>query len=128
MVHMPRVNPGDYVSWHCDTIQAVDSVHTGKSDSSVMYIPACPLTVVNAKFVEKQRQCFMDGSPCPDFGGGKGEADHVGRPGVEDVRKANPTEGMRAFGLEPWDSTSPNLTVGQREVMDRANKILGFYA
>lgn len=36
MVHMPRVRPGDYVSWHCDTIHAVDKVHAGKSDSSVM--------------------------------------------------------------------------------------------
>lgn len=127
MVHMPRVNPGDYVSWHCDTIHAVDSVHTGKSDSSVMYIPACPLTELNAEFLAKQRECFLDGTPCPDFGGGKGESEHVGRPGVEDVKKANSVEGMQAFGLRQWDSDAPGLTAGQREVMNRANKILGFY-
>lgn len=127
MVHVPRVNPGDYVSWHCDTIHAVDSVHAGKSDSSVMYIPACPLTVSNAEFLARQRDCFLDGTPCPDFGGGKGESEHVGRPGVEDVKKLNPVEGMQAFGLREWDSDAPGLTNGQREVMDHANKISGFY-
>ncbi|KAK4503727.1 hypothetical protein PRZ48_004642 [Zasmidium cellare] len=128
MVHVPRVNPGDYVSWHCDTIHAVDSVHAGKSDSSVMYIPACPLTVSNAEFSARQREAFLKGTPCPDFGGGVGESEHINRPGVEDVRKVNPVEGMRAFGLLEWDSTEPNLTEGQKEVMDRANKVLGFYA
>jgi hypothetical protein len=126
MVHVPRVNPGDYVSWHCDTIHAVDSVHAGKSDSSVMYIPACPLTVANAEFVARQRECFLNGQPCPDFGGGKGEADHVGRPGVEDVMKVGSDEGMRACGLMEWDSSEPGLTPGEKEVMERANKVLGF--
>lgn len=127
MVHIPRVNPGDYVSWHCDTIHAVDKIHAGTSDSSVMYIPACPLTIPNAEFVARQRECFLNGTPCPDFGGGKGESEHVGRPGIEDVRRVNAIEGMQAFGLREWDSDTPGLTAGQREVMDRANKILGFY-
>ncbi|KAK4543873.1 hypothetical protein LTR36_004647 [Oleoguttula mirabilis] len=127
MVHMPKVNPGDYVSWHCDTIHAVDGVHTGKSDSSVLYIPACPLTVSNAKFLARQREAFLNGWPCPDFGGGVGESQHIGRPGVEDVEKVNAGDGMQAFGLKPWDSEEPGLTTGQQEVMDRANKILGFY-
>jgi hypothetical protein len=126
MVHMPKVNPGDYVSWHCDTIHAVDKVHAGKSDSSVMYIPACPLTESNAKFAVRQREAFLNGTPCPDFGGGVGESQHVGRPGVEDVRKVDPVGGMRAFGLEPWDASADGLTQGQRSVMERANKILGF--
>ncbi|CAK3767294.1 Hypothetical predicted protein [Lecanosticta acicola] len=127
MIHVPRVSPGDYVSWHCDTIHAVDSVHAGKSDSSVLYIPACPLTVSNAEFVARQREAFLNGTPCPDFGGGKGESEHIGRPGVEDVRDVNPSEGIRAFGLLEWDSSEEGLTQGQKEVMDRANKTLGFY-
>ncbi|KAF7192891.1 hypothetical protein HII31_05805 [Pseudocercospora fuligena] len=126
MVHVPRVNPGDYVSWHCDTIHAVDQVHAGKSDSSVLYIPACPLTVSNAEFAARQREAFLAGYPCPDFGGGKGESEHIGRPGVEEVRKVNPVEGMRAFGLKEWDSSEPGLTQGQMEVMAEANKKLGF--
>jgi hypothetical protein len=127
MLHMPRVYPGDYVSWHCDTIHAVDSVHAGKSDSSVLYIPACPLTISNAEFLARQREAFINGTPGLDFGGGKGESEHVGRPGVQDVEAVNPEEGMRAFGLKEWDSSEAGLTAGQREVMDRANKILEFY-
>ncbi|KAK3683032.1 hypothetical protein LTR37_020630 [Vermiconidia calcicola] len=127
MVHMPRVNPGDYVSWHCDTIHAVDSIHAGKSDSSVMYIPACPLTVSNAEFLERQREAFLNGTPCPDFGGGIGESNHVGRPGIEEIKIVDPEDGMRAFGLLEWDSSESGLSAAQREVMDRANKILGFY-
>lgn len=130
MVHMPRVEPGDYVSWHCDTIHAVDSIHAGKTDSSVLYIPSCPLTVSNAEFLARQRAAFLEGTPCPDFGGGVGESKHIGRPGAEDVQKADGSgkgEGMQAYGLEAWDSDEAGLTPGQREVMDRANKILGFY-
>lgn len=128
MVHAPRVNPGDYVSWHCDTIHAVDGVHAGPADSSVLYIPSCPLTVQNAKFLARQRQAFLHGWPCPDFGGGAGESEHVGRPGVADVERVDPAgDGMRAFGLRAWDSDAAGLQPGQREVMDRANKILGFY-
>jgi hypothetical protein len=36
-------------------------------------------------------------------------------------------ESLRAMGLEMWDSEAEELGVGQREVMDRANKRLGFY-
>jgi hypothetical protein len=128
MVHMPKVRPGDYVSWHCDTIHAVDGIHTGKTDSSVMYIPACPLTVENAKFVARQREAFLNGWPCPDFGGGIGESQHVGRPGPEDLAKVNSGNGLQAFGLKSWDVNEPGLTAGQREVMKRANRILGFDA
>ena len=125
MVHMPRVNPGDYVSWHCDSIHAVDKIHAGKSDSSVMYIPACPLTVGNAEFLAKQRSAFLEGTPCPDFGGGVGESKHTGRAGLQDVQKVNADEGMQAFGLKAWDSQAEGLTPGQKEVMGRANRILG---
>jgi hypothetical protein len=64
MVSMPRVEPGDQVycafnfcgilmrwvvtstfSGHCDMIHAVEGYHGGKEDSSVMYIPAVPLTL-----------------------------------------------------------------------------------
>ncbi|KAK5109946.1 hypothetical protein LTR62_006435 [Meristemomyces frigidus] len=128
MVHIPNVKPGDYVSWHCDTIHAVDKVHAGKSDSSVMYIPSCPLTVQNASFVARQRHAFLQGLPSPDFGGGIGESQHVGRPSAKDVELVDPEDGSRAFGLKAWESEAAGLTAGQREVMDRANKIWGFYA
>ena len=61
MVHVPRVKPGDYVAWHCDTIHAVDKMHAGNSDASVMYIPACPLTETNAEYLVRQRETFLEG-------------------------------------------------------------------
>jgi hypothetical protein len=127
MVHMPTVNPGDFVAWHCDTIHAVDKTHRGKSDSSVLYIPVCPLTVENASFLAHQRSTFLAGTPSPDFGGGEGESNHAGRPTLEDVPSLMQADGIRAMGLRPWDSTAPGLEKGQREVMDRANKELGFH-
>jgi hypothetical protein len=63
MVHIPRVQPGDYVVWHCDGIHAVDKIHAGKNDSSVLYIPACPLTERNAEYLARQRDCFLRGTP-----------------------------------------------------------------
>ena len=116
MVHMPRVRPGDYVSWHCDSIHAVDSVHAGKTDSSVG----------NAEYLARQRAAFLEGTPSPDFGGGVGESKHINRPGVEDVEKVDAEDGMRAFGLKKWESSAVGLSAGQKQVMERANEILGF--
>ena len=128
MIHMPTVRPGDYVAWHCDTIHSVDKVHQGTSDSSVLYIPACPLTESNAESLARQRDNFIKGIPSPDFGGGEGESEHLGRPKVEDVESLVGVEGARAAGVCEWDSDEPNLTPGEKEVLDRANKVLGFYA
>jgi hypothetical protein len=127
MVHIPKVNPGDFVAWHCDTIHAVDKTHRGTSDSSVLYIPVCPLTEDNAEFLRRQRDTFLSGAPSPDFGGGEGESNHVDRPTIEDIPSMMDTNGIRAMGLKEWDSTAEGLSPGQREVMDRANKELGFY-
>jgi hypothetical protein len=129
MIHMPEIRPGDYVAWHCDQIHAVDKQHEGTADSSVLYIPTCPLTIQNAEFLARQRQAFLEGLPCPDFGGGAGETDYIGRPGPEDVEEASQGKdaGMVAFGLQEWDSSAAGLSEAQRELFDRANKVLGFY-
>lgn len=42
-------------------IHAVDKIHAGKDDSSVMYIPACPLTETNADYLVRQREAFFEG-------------------------------------------------------------------
>lgn len=44
LIPVPTVRPGDHVFWSGDTIHAVESVHNGSQSSSVMYIPAVPLT------------------------------------------------------------------------------------
>ena len=127
MIHMPEVRPGDYVAWHCDTIHAVDKTHAGKSDSSVLYIPACPMTEDNVNYLIRQRENFVKGTPSPDFGGGIGESNHVGRIKVGELSQFVGQEGCRAMGLAEWDSGAANLTPGQKVILDRANKILGFY-
>ena len=116
MVHIPDVRPGDYVAWHCDIIHAVDKIHNGTSDSSVMYIPACPLTEINAQYLVRQREAFLAGTPGPDFPGGKGESEHVNRMGKEDVEKAGGVNGLRGMGLAPWDV--------ENEFLGRANEIV----
>jgi hypothetical protein len=127
MLHVPTVRPGDYVAWHCDTIHAVDRVHRGKADSSVMYIPACPLTEANARYLARQRDCFVKGIPSPDFGGGIGESKHVGRVKADELEGLVGLEGARAMGLEMWNSEAEGLRRGEKEVLDRANTVLGFY-
>jgi hypothetical protein len=127
MIHVPTVRPGDYVAWHCDTIHAVDKTHAGTADSSVLYIPACPMTEGNATYLARQRDNFVAGTPSPDFGGGEGETAHVGRGTVEDMARLVAEDGSRAMGITEWDADAAGLTPGQRVILDRANKILGFY-
>jgi hypothetical protein len=35
--------------------------------------------------------------------------------------------GLQAFGLKEWNDSEPGLTPGGRAVLNRSNKILGFY-
>ncbi|GAB1199302.1 hypothetical protein APSETT444_008648 [Aspergillus pseudonomiae] len=126
MVHVPRIAPGDYVAWHCDTIHAVDRVHNGSGDSSVLYIPACPVTEANANYVKRQRNDFREGVPPPDFPGGKGESEHVGRATETCLRKSTSSLGLRSLGLDKWDLDDQSLKKRQRLVLDRSNKIQGF--
>ncbi|KAF4429683.1 DUF1479 domain [Fusarium acutatum] len=116
MVHVPEIQPGDFVAWHCDTIHSVDKVHAGTADSSVLYIPICPITAQNAEYMVRQREAFLRGTPGPDFPGGAGESGHVGR-GTEDMLDG---AARRAMGL------SALRTEGEGKVVEEANRILGF--
>ncbi|KAI1485710.1 hypothetical protein F5X96DRAFT_674372 [Biscogniauxia mediterranea] len=128
MVPVPRVEPGDYVLWHPDTVHATDPVHLGGSgsgDASVIYLPACPLTQTNALYLARQRRAFLLGLPAPDFAGGGGrrctttaaairgngvggwaEGEHTGRPGVQEVSDAGGEGGLRSMGLLPFDASA----------------------
>ncbi|KPM41086.1 hypothetical protein AK830_g5467 [Neonectria ditissima] len=125
MVHVPEIGPGDYVAWHCDTIHSVDRVHVGTGDSSVLYIPVCPTTELNAAYAARQRSAFRAGTPGPDFPGGDGEARHVDRPSEEMLRRWGGDAGARAMGLEPQD-VNAGMMAGPREAVERANAVLGF--
>ncbi|CAK9782520.1 DUF1479-domain-containing protein [Cutaneotrichosporon oleaginosum] len=120
MVPMRRVRPGDYVLWHCEGVHAVESVHEGAEDSSVLYIGACPLTKRNACHLRKQRDCFERGESGPDFPAGVGEADFDGRATAADIKGA---EGRRAMGLEPFDAAW-GRTQGVQALRRAANEIL----
>ncbi|KAL8710130.1 MAG: hypothetical protein Q9220_005213 [cf. Caloplaca sp. 1 TL-2023] len=126
MVHMPKVGPGDYVFWHCDTIHAVDKVHQGKYDSSVMYIPACPLTESNAEYLSKQRETFAEGTSAPDFPSGLGEAQHRGRLTPEYVMKNISLEAQQAMGLAAYDTEQKGIPKGELAMLRKANYVLGF--
>jgi Protein of unknown function (DUF1479) len=93
----------------------------------VLYIPVCPLTEDNVHYLRRQRETFLKGTPSPDFGGGEGESKHERRPKMEDLTNMIDQEGLRAMGLLEWDSAAERLSGGQRELLDKANKELGFY-
>jgi hypothetical protein len=107
-------------------IHAVDKIHQGQGDSSVMYIPACPVTEANTHYVQRQRQDFLAGSPPSDFPGGRGETDHVGRATEEHLKEWADANGLRSFGFARWNSQEENLNQGQRWVLEKSNEVLGF--
>ena len=90
------------------------------SDSGRLFFEASVTRLLECSFSQKA------GTPSPDFGGGIGESEHVGRWGPAEVAIVSEAEGMRAFGLEAFNSEAI-LSPGQQKVMDRANRILGFY-
>lgn len=124
MVHVPKIKPGDFVAWHCDTIHAVDKVHNGKGDSSVMYIPVCPVTDINAQYLVRQREAFLAGTPGPDFGGGKGESEHIGRPTGESLRGWTNGVGTQAMGFDRLEARA-GAAPGEVAAVESANAILG---
>ncbi|KAI9053635.1 hypothetical protein LZ554_002589 [Drepanopeziza brunnea f. sp. 'monogermtubi'] len=126
MVHVPKIKPGDFVVWHCDTIHAVDKTHAGASDSSVMYIPVCPMTELNAKYAAGQRDAFLAGIPPPDFPGGVGESEHVGRATAQYIAEKSDERGMSSMGLFPPSQLDPGKLPGAKKMIQRAGQLLGY--
>ncbi|KAF9031696.1 DUF1479-domain-containing protein [Hymenopellis radicata] len=114
MVALPKVQPGDQVYWHCDVVHAVEAARQGKTDSSVLYIPAVPLTLENADYLRDQRIFSEKGFAPPDFPGGDGERYNTGRGTVDDIATA---EGRRAVGFELFPTNGEPL-------FDEANRVL----
>jgi Protein of unknown function (DUF1479) len=112
---LPIMRPGDFVFWQGDAIHAVESVHEGKNQAIVMYIPSVPLCDMNVDYIRAQREAFLEGIPPPDFPGGIGESKHVGK-GQGCEIKGNTARA--AFGLERFQ--------GEEDIIKRANTILGF--
>jgi hypothetical protein len=104
----------------------VDKVHAGSSDSSVMYIPVCPVTESNAEYLARQRDAFLAGLPGPDFPGGKGESEHFGRPTELYLRQHSNNEALRSMGIERLSEMDGAENPGARKVLQKANVALGF--
>ena len=123
MVSVPKVEPGDYVAWFCDTIHAVDSQHRGTGDSSVLYIPACAVTKSNIEFMKKQRAAALRYSPPQDFPGAGGPGE-IGFKGAFDWNSLD-NEGKRAMGIGnmPWTITE-GMSGGERRILEEGNKSL----
>ncbi|QKX63491.1 uncharacterized protein TRUGW13939_10662 [Talaromyces rugulosus] len=122
MVPVPRVEPGDYVAWHCDSLHSVDKEHNGAGDSSVLYIPATPLCDMNVDYLLKQREAALQYSPPWDFPGAGGPGE-TGFKGAVDWSSVSP-EGQRAMGLGSlkWE-VSESMSEGERQAIATANKI-----
>lgn len=162
LIDLPSLNPGDYVIWHPDTIYAPpstcpteldtpssssptpschskDSSTSPPTPSTLLYIPACPLTLNNAKYLVHQRKAFLLGYPGPDFVNSMststhdgpnderhteiGESYHMGRPGVQEINDAGGEEALRAMGLLAWDEDDA-ADAGERELLKMANALL----
>ncbi|OSX59833.1 hypothetical protein POSPLADRAFT_1048300 [Postia placenta MAD-698-R-SB12] len=120
LLSIPQVAPGDQVFWHCDTVHAVEGEHNGKGDSSVLYIPAIPLTHRNAIYLREQRAAFLNGLPAPDFPGGEGESKFIGRATANDVKSL---DGQRLFGLAPFE-VPPAATQGEARLIETVNSLM----
>lgn len=70
-----------------------------------------------------QREAFLKGTPGPDFPGGKGESEHIGRPTEEFLHQVTNEEGLKAFGFQELVGGESE---GEKKVMEKVNRILGF--
>lgn len=71
------------------------------------------------------REAWRNGTPGPDFPGGKGESEHVDRPTEQFLRSVAGEDGLASVGLEPLREPVDGSD-GQKEVVRRANSILGY--
>lgn len=71
------------------------------------------------------REAWRNGTPGPDFPGGKGESEHVERPTEQFVMTVADADGLASIGLEPL-AEPVGGSEGENEVVRRANSILGF--
>lgn len=117
MTSTPKVHPGDMVLWHDSIVHAVEAQHQGAGDSSVMYIPAIPLTRANFDYILQQRRSFLAGRPPADFPGGVGESQFVGRAMEQDIVGL---EARRAMGLAPFEKTE-GMTEAEKRLIDECN-------
>lgn len=119
MTSIPQVQAGDCAFWHCDVVHAVEKQHRGGpgKDSSVMYIPAIPLTKANFDYILSQRDSFIQGIPPHDFPGGQGESNHVARGVPQDITNS---KGRQSMGLEKFEIRS-DMSKAEKRLLEACN-------
>lgn len=70
----------------------------------------------------------MQGTPGPDFPGGLGESEHIGRPDTTYINKVADNTGLQAMGMKGWQANGELQLEGERRMLRRGNDILGFGA
>jgi hypothetical protein len=73
----------------------------------------------------QSREAFLDGTPSPDFPGGKGESEHIGRPGEDYVHRFLNPIATQAMGLAKLEARR-GVSAGEMEALEKANGIFGF--
>ncbi|PLB48654.1 DUF1479 domain protein [Aspergillus steynii IBT 23096] len=124
MVHLPPLNPGDFVAWHCDSIHALDKTLYDNEDCRLLSIPVCPVTKTNAICLAGQRAALR-GNQSSDLSGAEEGAEKTDQPSEEVLRSWTDDVGKQAFGLEGLVTEDIALP-GERRVIEKANRILGF--
>ncbi|KAF3019262.1 hypothetical protein E8E14_005507 [Neopestalotiopsis sp. 37M] len=96
LVHVPAMEAGDTIWWHADICHAVDPEHQGTENAAVVYVPSCPTTALNKRYVKGQLDAILNGRVAPDhdIGAGINEKLFVGYQGHEGFSE----EARRAFG------------------------------
>ena len=98
LVSIPKVEPGDTVWWHSDVVHAVEHEHQGSGISSVIYIGAAPWCDRNVRYLERQKQPFLEGRSAPDFAPEDYEVTYPNRATLDDLTEL----GKRQMGFAPW--------------------------
>lgn len=91
-----------------------------------MYIPVCPLSRLNVKYLIRQREAFRQGYPGPDFPGGKGESEHVGRLTEDAVKDIISSQGLQALGILRLEEDE-GTTSGAKRIRVFANEALDLW-
>ncbi len=98
LVSIPKVEPGDTVWWHSDVVHAVEHEHQGSDVSSVIYIGSAPWCDRNMRYLERQKQPFLEGRSAPDFAPEDYEVAYPNRAKLDDLTEL----GKRQMGFAPW--------------------------
>jgi hypothetical protein len=93
---IPKLQPGDTVFWHPDLIHSVEQKHEGDQYSNVMFIGATPYCEKNKKYIELQKEHFLEGRSAPDWAAEDREVNYENRASIDDLTDL----GKKAMGFE----------------------------